>query len=100
MGSEATPYTQIDLIPKIEEALWRLGKRGLRSQLASLRNRHAFLMTTCGILRFESLSKRELSDVFSFTWHTKRDVHDLLITMFQIPEEGKLCCSLLRLFLF
>lgn len=50
MTSDATPYTQVDLIPKVEEALWRLGQKTMRSQLAALRNRHAFLMTTCGIM--------------------------------------------------
>jgi hypothetical protein len=96
MGTDATPYTQIDLLPKIEQSLWTMGKRLPRSQLAALRNRHAFLMTTAGILRFESLATRNLSEVFSFTWKGSRDVHDILITMYQLPE-GKFlsvlfCC--------
>jgi hypothetical protein len=100
MTSDATPYTQVDLIPKVEEALWRLGKKTMRSQLAALRNRHAFLMTTCGIMRFENLAKRELSDVFSFTWRSRRDVHDLLITMFQIAEGKVVVVLCVWLFFF
>jgi hypothetical protein len=86
MGTDATPYTQIDLIPKIEHSLWTMGSGLPRSQLAALRNRHAFLMTTAGILRFESLATRNLSEVFSFQWKGSRDVHDLMITMYQLPE--------------
>jgi hypothetical protein len=86
MGTDATPYTQIDLLPKIKQSLWTMGKRLPRSQLAALRNRHAFLMTTAGILRFESLATRNISKVFSFTWKGSRDVHDILITMYQLPE--------------
>ena len=104
MGSDATPYTQVDLIPKIETSLWNMGYGIARSQLASLRNRHAFLMTTSGIMRFESLAKRNLSEIFSFTWRGKPDVHDILITMFQLPT-GKFwlivvaCCLVLLLLL-
>jgi hypothetical protein len=86
MGTDATPYTQLDLIPRIEESLWNMGRRIARGQLAALRNQHAFLMTTAGVLRFESLATRNLSELFSFTWRGSRDVHDLLITMFQLPE--------------
>lgn len=86
MGSDATPYTQIDLIPKIEESLWKMGSRFDRSQLAALRNRHAFLMTTAGVMRFEGLAKRNLSEIFCFTWKGERDPHELLITMFQLPD--------------
>jgi hypothetical protein len=97
MGTDATPYTQLDLIPRIEESLWNMGRRIARAQLAALRNRHAFLMTAAGVLRFESLATRNLSELFSFTWKGSRDVHDLLITMFQLPE-GKFSLSLSFLF--
>jgi hypothetical protein len=86
MGGDATPYTQVDLIPKIEESFWRRGRRLDRSQLAALRNRHAFLMTTCGILRFESLAKRNLLEIFCFKFKGNRDPHECLITMFQLPD--------------
>jgi hypothetical protein len=85
MGGDATPYTQVDLIPTIEATLWNMGLRHSRSQLAALRNRHAFTMTTSGILRFESLADRNLSDMFGFTWKGEKDIHDLLITMYQLP---------------
>jgi hypothetical protein len=86
MTGDATPFTQVDLIPQIEAALWRFGCGPRRvSQLAALRHRHAFTMSTAGIMRFESLAERNLSELFCFTWRGKRDVHDLLITMFQLP---------------
>jgi hypothetical protein len=92
MGNDATPYTQVDLIPRIEELLWKMGSGIARSQLAALRNRHAFLMTTSGILRFESLAKRNLSEIFSFTYKGSRDPHELLITMYQLPTGKFFVC--------
>ena len=92
MGGEATPYTQVDLIPQIESTLWNMGRgQSSRSQLAALRNRHSFAMTTSGILRFESLAERNLSEMFSFAWKSDRDMHDILITMYQLPS-GKFVC--------
>jgi hypothetical protein len=57
--------------------------------MAALRSRHAFLMTFAGIMRYESLHKRNLSDLYSFTWKAKKDIHRFLVTMFQLPS-GKL----------
>lgn len=94
MSGDATPFTQVNLIPEIEEVLWRFGCGRRRiSQLAALRHRHAFTMSTAGIMRFENLAERNLSELFCFKWRGKRDVHDLLITMFQLPT-GKFgfCC--------
>jgi hypothetical protein len=102
MTGESTPYTQVELIPKIESVLWNMGRgRTSRSQHAALRSRHAFLMTYAGIMRYESLHERNLSDLYSFLWRGEKDIHDILVTMFQLPS-GKqfVVCSRLCITLF
>ena len=97
IGGDATPYTQVDLIPQIEATLWNMGCSQARSQLSALRNRHSFSMTTSKILRFESLADRNLSDLFSFVWKGDKDVHDILVTMYQLLS-GKKAVSFVIVF--
>ena len=54
-------------------------------------------MTTSGILRFESLADRNLSDLFSFVWKGDKDVSDILTTMYQLPS-GKKAVSFVFVF--
>ena len=67
--------------------------------MAALRSRHAFLMKFAGIVRYESLHERNLSDLYSFTWKADKDIHRFLVTMFQLPS-GKLVVGCVLWFLF
>ena len=87
MTKEGTPYTLVEKVPQIESILWNMGLgHAARSQFAALRSRHAFLMSYAGIMRYESLHERCLSELYSFQWRNDQDVHDILITMFQLPS--------------
>lgn len=87
MTKEGTPYTLVEKVPQIESILWSMGLgTAARSQFAALRSRHAFLMSYAGIMRYESLHERRISELYSFHWRNDQDVHDILITMFQLPS--------------
>jgi hypothetical protein len=100
MTCEATPYSQVELVPQIESVFWQIGTgRSPQLQMAALRSRHAFLMTFAGIMRYESLHKRNLSDLYSFTWKAEKGIHRFLVTMFQLPS-GKLVVNCVLWILF
>lgn len=85
LDHDFAPYTAVEDIPKIEEALWNSGRFvSDRIAFASLRNRYCFLQTLCGILRGESVYNAELSDMLGISVKNTTDPHSIFILVMQL----------------
>lgn len=67
-------YTQVQVIPTVEEALFKKHSNSLLYMQAAFRDRFCFLMTMCGILRGESLFLCELSDLLDVQYENPGNV--------------------------
>jgi hypothetical protein len=81
---EITPYQGVTEIPRMEQLMFDKGADCIRSAHAWSRHRFIFLATTCGILRYESLDKAELSDTLTVEVQNASDPHPLTIAIMQI----------------
>jgi hypothetical protein len=83
---EFAGYHAVDRFDEIEGEFWRLSFANIRSAFPYIRYRMLFLYTTSGILRFESLTKAELSDFQGLIVKKETDIDPLYVMISQIPE--------------
>lgn len=89
VDSTFQPYLMVDKYNEIEEELWNDSVKGTtrRSVCAGLRHHYNLLHSTSGILRFESITKAEISDFQGFYVPKKdTDVHPMFLMINQIAQ--------------
>jgi Centromere DNA-binding protein complex CBF3 subunit, domain 2 len=82
---EFAPFTVVSKHKEIELGLWNRGSlHGPIACLSWLRSRYCYLQTFSGVLRCESLTKAELSDLLHVNLQKHSDIHLISLLVLQI----------------
>lgn len=90
---EDSPFDNYDKVDSVQEYFWMEGEAGTcsRTVFCAMRNRYSILANTAGILRNESQTKADLSDVRVFKVKRQSDPidHDPIMVRMMKLGEGK-----------
>jgi hypothetical protein len=89
IDGEFAPYAIVERYEDIENLMWEDSQNanGYKSISAKLRHRACTLYLTTGILRSESIHKRDLSDFFSLRIpQLDKDIHSPWLLLMTIPD--------------